>query len=118
MNSIYTVIIFISFSIMSTLAQETISNKSEELNKGIIFFSKVGCSRCEQTKVYFSKNKVIYKEINISTVKNGNRLMWQYISKKDSNLQNVKLPVLLINGKINYNIKNLPVFFKKLKLQL
>lgn len=116
MSNIYTLVIFIFLSTTSVLAQETVSNNFEKLNRGIVLFSKEGCSRCEQAKVYFSKNEIVYKEININTTKNGNRLMWKYISKKDSNLQNVKLPVLLVNGKINYNIKNLPVFLKELQL--
>lgn len=51
--------------------------KDSQLDKGIIVFSKDGCSRCKLTVDYFIKNDVDFTLVNISESRDNNQLMWK-----------------------------------------
>jgi glutaredoxin len=84
-------------------------------DKGITLFTLTDCIRCETTKKYFKANHIKYKLINTSKDHDSNVSMWKLISLDNPLKMSVKFPVILVNGKINYDLKNLDSFLKKLK---
>lgn len=89
--------------------------EGSELNKGIVVFSKDGCSRCKLSIDYFIKNEVDFKVINISESRENDQLMWKTIRGNGENLTRVSTPVILVEGKVFHRFKNLKDFLKTLK---
>ena len=89
--------------------------EGSELNKGILIFSKDGCSRCKMSIDYLIKNKIDFQIMNISKHEKYNSLMWKTIRSHGENIQRVSTPVILVDGKLHHNFKDLKGFLKKLK---
>lgn len=87
------------------------------LDKGIIVFSKDGCSRCKLTIDYFLKNDVNFQVINISESKENSQLMWKTLRNHGEKMNRVSTPVILVEGKPHHKFKDLQRFLKKLKKQ-
>lgn len=89
--------------------------KDSKLDKGIVVFSKDGCSRCKLTVDYFIKNNVDFTLVNISESRDHKQLMWKTIRDGGENLKRVSTPVILVEGKVFHQFKNLKGFLKTLK---
>lgn len=89
--------------------------EGSELNKGIVIFSKDGCSRCKMSIDYLLKNKVDFQVVNISKNEKYRNLMWKTIRSNGENLKRVPTPVIIVDGKLYHSFKDLKGFLKKLK---
>jgi glutaredoxin len=89
--------------------------EGSNFKKGIIIFSKDGCSRCKMSIEYLIKNEVDFQIMNISDKEQYRSLMWKVIKDNGENLDKVPTPVILVNGKPHHSFKDLNKFLKKLK---
>lgn len=105
-----------SFKQMLTAAEK--ANFKNELNKkvvtelknmseGIVVFSKDGCSRCHYTTSFLLNNEIDFRLINTSTNNSLNKLMWELVKAKTPSIEKLTMPVILVKGKLSYNIENL-----------
>lgn len=78
----------------------------------IIVFTKDGCSRCEYTINYFNKNNIRYTSYATESEANA-KMMWDYIEQSDPDAENVKMPVIVKEGKVYFSIVNLEDFLKQ-----
>lgn len=78
-----------------------------DINKGITVFSKDGCPRCHFTVSYMMDNNVEFNYVNISNGDDERRLMWTFLKQKNPQLKTVTLPVIMVDGRIVYDIENL-----------
>ena len=83
--------------------------------KGILVFSKNGCGRCTYAHNYLEKNKLDFKEINISTSSANKDFFWDTLRKSGFNKRTVKTPVLVVDGKVHSHLPDLKGFLKDLK---
>ena len=75
-------------------------------------YSKSGCGRCNYVKKAFKDRKVKYTLLKTS--KNDvNNEMWRLLKKKKVK-GSVMMPVVLVDNKLYYNIKNLEGFVKRI----
>lgn len=108
-------------------AQETAARKqklkekalaqSGDISKGIVVFSKDGCTRCHYVTSYLLDNKMDFKFLNTTENKDYNRLMWSILKEKVPNaaaLKSVNMPVVLVNGELSYNMTDLRAFVSSL----
>jgi glutaredoxin len=101
--------------------EKRLKEKSQEdigdITKGIVVFSKDGCSRCHYTTSYLLDNNIDFKLLNTSENKDYNHLMWTLIKENNplAGIKNVTMPVILINGKLSHSMKDLKSFVTDLK---
>lgn len=87
-----------------------------DLNSGIVVFAKDGCSRCEFTTRYLVDNNIDFRFIDTSDKnKPQNKKMWNLVKLDNPYIKSVKMPVILVDGKISYSINDLKAFVTKLK---
>jgi len=88
-----------------------------DITKGIVVFSKDGCSRCHYTTSYLLDNDIDFKLLNTSENKDYNHLMWTLLKEDNpvSSIKTVTMPVILINGKLSHSMKDLKSFVAGLK---
>ena len=81
--------------------------------KGIVVFSKRGCGRCTYTTKYFDEKGVPYKELNISDDKKTSDFFWSTLRKNGFANGSVQTPVIVVDGKVNYKIRDLKGFLEE-----
>lgn len=88
-----------------------------DITKGIVVFSKDGCSRCHYTTSYLLDNNIDFKLLNTSENKDHKDLMWILIKEDNplAGIKNITMPVILINGKLSHSMKDLKLFVADLK---
>ncbi len=98
------------------LEEKAIENVGD-VSKGIVVFSKDGCSRCHYATSYLLDNHIDFKLLNTTENKDYKKLMWILLRKNlpASDLKSVIMPVILIDGELSYNMKNLKTFVANLK---
>lgn len=97
------------------IQSETVKTDSKiDLSKGIIVFTKTGCPRCSKTVNYFIDNNIKFTELNTSENQDIDNLMWQKIIENKT-LNSIKMPVIIVNGKLTHSHKDLDAFLKKIK---
>ncbi|MBP6398864.1 MAG: glutaredoxin [Saprospiraceae bacterium] len=84
------------------------------LKKGIVVFSKDGCGKCQYAVKYLKENNIQFQEINISKSEDDQSLMWKMLMEDGFADNYVQTPVILVNGKANYNM-DLKAFLATLK---
>ena len=96
--------------------KEKLLEKVGDITKGIVVFSKDGCTRSQYTTKYLLDNKIEFKFLNTSKNKEYKDLMWILINEENqgTSLNRVTMPVVLINGKLFHNIKDLKLFVTNL----
>ncbi|WP_111307773.1 glutaredoxin family protein [Confluentibacter sediminis] len=95
--------------------EEKIKNDIGNIEKGIVVFSKDGCSRCHYTTSFLLDNNIDFKLINVTKDDKQNLFMWELLKKENPIIKNLTMPVILLDGKISYNIDDLKGFVGKLK---
>jgi len=87
------------------------------LTKGIVVFSKDGCPRCHLTTNYLLDNNIDFKLLNTTKNKDYNKIMWILLKKKlpKSAFKSIVMPVILVDGELSYNMKDLGLFVSNLK---
>ncbi|MBK7008542.1 MAG: glutaredoxin [Saprospiraceae bacterium] len=84
------------------------------LKKGVVVFSKDGCGKCQYAVKYLKENNIKFQEINISKSEDDQSLMWKMLMEDGFADTYVQTPVILVNGKANYNM-DLKAFLATLK---
>lgn len=98
-------------------AIDLLGTTKEEFDSSVLVFDKNGCSRCDRTLAYLDENKVPHHILNISADERNRDLMYQYLIEQGFNASVVTTPVIVIKGKVYYDIPNLSQFLKKIKIQ-
>jgi len=80
--------------------------------KKITIYSKPGCGRCEYVKKALNSKKVKFKELSTADAE-VKRNMWKKL-QADKVKGSITMPVVEVNGKLHYNMKNLDNFVTKL----
>lgn len=88
------------------------------LNKGIVVFSQKGCSRCKYTNNFLIENNIEYSYLNTTNNEDNSRLMWSVLKENNYKGENVKMPVILVDGELFTDLKNLKKFLSSLKSKL
>ena len=86
----------------------------DKINEGIVIFDKNGCSRCEKVILFCAENKLNFKLLNISESEQNAAIMWHFLELMEYPEETVQTPVVIVNGTLTYNHKNLDAFLQKL----
>lgn len=78
-------------------------------------FTQDGCARCEFVISHLEKNKIPYVELNTTIHQPNQQLMFEKLEEAGFKGSSVQMPVIVQNGKTNYDIKDLTTFVKNLK---
>ncbi|MEE9350520.1 MAG: glutaredoxin domain-containing protein [Flavobacteriaceae bacterium] len=89
--------------------------KKDDINKGIVIFTKKTCSRCKIAENYLLKHNIPFKIISTTETTTGRTLMWEKIAEKSTQITNVTMPVIIIDGDLSYSHANLNMFLNALK---
>lgn len=95
-------------------SSENMSVNPEELNKGIVVFSKDGCGKCNFVKNNLTNKSKTFKDLNISTNSEHEQLMWKKLQDAGFKGGSVQTPVVMIDGKVFYNM-DLSAFLAEIK---
>ena len=76
----------------------------------IIVYSKPGCGRCSFVKKGLNEKGVKYKEVDVTTTDPMVNEMWKNLRDGGFSGESVTMPVVKVNGKLHYNIKDLNKF--------
>ena len=63
---------------------------------------------------YLVGNEIDFKIIDLSASKDNSKLMWKTIKEKGASLK-VKLPVIIVDGKLTHSHKDIKAFLEALK---
>ncbi len=85
-----------------------------DLEKGIVVFSKDGCGKCTYAKNFLKEKGKPFTELNISQNEEDQNYMWQKLQDAGFSGGSVQTPVIMIDGKINYNM-DLKLFLADIK---
>lgn len=97
------------------LKEKTVT-KLNNLKEGIIVFSKDGCPRCHYTTRYLIDNNIDFRLVDVTNNKEQNKTMWEFVKLENPIIETLKMPVLIYNGEVLYNIENLKEFIPTLKM--
>ncbi|MBK9254132.1 MAG: hypothetical protein IPM42_01450 [Saprospiraceae bacterium] len=78
-------------------------------------FTQDGCGRCEFVINYLETNKIPYTELNTTIHTPNQELMFEQLTNAGFKGSSVKMPVVVYNGKTQYDIKDLNKFVEGLK---
>lgn len=78
-------------------------------------FTQDGCGRCEYVIKYLEDMKIPYNELNTSIHDPNQALMFEKLQEAGFKGNSVQMPVIVHNGKTEYNIKDLVAWTKKIK---
>ncbi|MEZ5008900.1 MAG: hypothetical protein R2753_12175 [Chitinophagales bacterium] len=84
-------------------------------NDTVVLFTMTGCGRCDYTLDYLEHNNFNFVEYNTTRNFENNMLMWNTLKTVDPTVRDVRMPVIIVNGEISYNIKSLPAFVEALE---
>lgn len=89
-------------------------NLNADFSKGVFVFTSLGCGRCERTLNYLLDNNLNFQ--NFDTTENPEflNLMWKKLKEKRSP-DKIKMPVIIVDGRLTYSHKDLDIFLKKIK---
>lgn len=105
-----------------SVRQKAVSNntevdKSNPLagKKGIVVYSKNGCGRCDFVTKYLTENNIPFEDLNISTDKTADKQMADVLFANGFKGGSFTTPVITVDDKMYYNIKDLKSFLDELK---
>ncbi len=81
----------------------------------IILYAKPGCGRCTLVKNQFVSLGIKHEEVNTQSSSPEVANMWAQLRNQGFSGGSVTMPVIRVNGKYHYDIKNLQEFVDKLK---
>jgi glutaredoxin len=80
--------------------------KADVFAKGVHLFTMRGCGRCSWTKQMMDKKGIAYQHYDTDKP-NYNSIMWKQLSKGGHKGERITMPVIVVDGKVHYNIKEL-----------
>lgn len=78
-------------------------------------FTKDDCARCAFVISEFEKNKVVFLELNTTLAPSNNELMFENLREAGYKENTIQMPVVIHDGKVYYNIKDLKAFTEKFR---
>ena len=99
---------------MEKLIQPDYEVSDVKINDGIVIFDKTNCGRCQKVKAYFSENNIPFQSLNITDFPMHRKLMWDLLQLNGFTGNNIKTPVMLVNGEISHSHENLMGFVQSL----
>lgn len=98
------------------LSSNTASQNTASLTDArIVLYNKPGCSRCAYAKKQMTSLGITYEEVNTQVQSPEVTNMWSELSKSGFAGGSVTMPVIRVDGKYHYDIKDLNDFVGKLK---
>lgn len=82
----------------------------------IIVYTQVGCGRCSTVKKEMKAKGIVYEEVDVNSGSPEVNAMWKDLRDGGFTGDNVTMPVVKVNGKLHYNIKDLVGFVDGLKI--
>ena len=95
-------------------APSTVSPPAD--NNLIVVYSKPGCSRCSFIKKGLNDKGIKYKEVDVTTADPMVNEMWKNLRDGGFSGESVTMPVVKVNGKLHYNIKDLNKFISEIQI--
>ncbi len=89
--------------------------KAELSSAPIIVYTQVGCGRCSTVKKEMKAKGIVYEEVDVNSGSPEVNAMWKNLRDGGFTGDNVTMPVVKVNGKLHYNIKDLVGFVDGLK---
>ncbi len=87
---------------------------TSKMDEGIVVFTDEGCGNCRLVTNYLVGNDMDFKIVDLSQGKKNVSLMWKTIKEKKANMK-VKLPVIVVDGKLSHSHKDWKGFLERLK---
>ncbi|MFZ1748803.1 MAG: hypothetical protein WAU01_01365, partial [Saprospiraceae bacterium] len=82
--------------------------------KKVNVFTQDGCARCEFVISYLEQNKISYVELNTTIHAPNNDLMFEKLEAAGFKAGSVTMPVIYHKGILEYNIKDISNWVKKI----
>ena len=91
--------------------------KDESLKdmKGLYVYSIDRCGRCKYAVDFLKSNNIAFTEKNIDENDENNKEAFKYLNASGFEGGSFTTPLIINNGKVSYNIKDLKGFLKELK---
>lgn len=89
--------------------------KAELSSAPIIVYTQVGCGRCATVKKEMKAKGIAFEEVDVNSGSPEVNAMWKNLRDGGFTGDNVTMPVVKVNGKLHYNIKDLAGFVDGLK---
>ena len=83
----------------------------------VVLFTMTGCGRCDFTLDYLKHHEFPFVEYNTTRNFDNNMLMWNTLKVTDPTIRNVRMPVIIVNGEVAFDIKSLPTFMEALEIK-
>jgi len=102
----------------SKSVEKKVSNKTSnnlDIDNSIIVFSKSNCGRCTRTIEYLKTNNIKFTEKSITKSKKNRKELNNHLFESGFKGGSFSTPVIVVDGKVNYNIEKLDTFLSKLK---
>ena len=80
----------------------------------IIVYTKPGCGRCAAVKKQMDDRKIQYELVDVSSSSPEVNNMWKKLRDGGFTGDSVTMPVVRVDGKYHYNIKDLTKFVSEL----
>jgi glutaredoxin len=81
----------------------------------IIVYTQAGCGRCSSVKSQMKAKGIVYQEVDVNSGSPEVNNMWKQLRDGGFTGDSVTMPVVKVNGKLHYNIKDLTGFVSSLK---
>lgn len=81
----------------------------------IILYTQAGCGRCSTVKNQMKAAGITYEEVDVNSGSPEVNNMWKQLRDGGFTGERVTMPVVKVNGKLHYNIKDLTGFVNGLK---
>lgn len=99
----------------ATTAAPSPSTATPLSNARIIVYTKPGCSRCEFVKKQMNELKIPYELVDVASASPEVNDMWMKLRQGGFTGDSVTMPVVRVDGKYHYDIKDLNKFISGLK---
>ena len=94
---------------------KTISASPELSDASVILYAKAGCGRCTFAKKQLNALGISYEEVNTQSNSPEVPNMWAQMRNQGFKGGSITMPVIRVNGKYHYDIKDLESFISNLK---
>lgn len=89
--------------------------KTEFSAAPIIVYTQAGCGRCSTVKSQMKTKGITFEEVDVNSGSPEANNMWKQLRDGGFTGGSVTMPVVKVNGKLHYNIKDLTGFVNGLK---
>lgn len=98
----------------STIPAAPVTPKAELSSAPIIVYTQAGCGRCASVKSQMKAKGITYEEVDVNSGSPEVVNMWKQLRDGGFTGESVTMPVVKVDGKLHYNIKDLNGFVSSL----